>query len=227
MKKIKSVILLISLMCLLVGCNGATQDVVDTGTNSESETSSEIITNTEADSSTQNEEVIMREVVFVNDYLILLDWSDLVHIIHNEYRPFYKWEEDPDTLYAFKIRIDNWDFSELPEYPGQEEGETDEEYIQRCTLQRKRIVRDLLQREGFILTVEESYEMIVVAATREQMERVFGEMKSLGNYYLRATGVIRPDIEEIMKEAGWDGTEDDYSWYSKHVDILTYYLLPS
>lgn len=32
---------------------------------------------------------------------------------------------------------------------------------------------------------------------------------------------MRPDIKEIMKEAGWDGIEDDYSWYSKSVDIIT------
>lgn len=157
---------------------------MDSGTYCESETPSEIETNTEKDASTQNENVVMREVVFVNDYLILLDGSDLANIIHNEYRPFYEWDENPDTLYAFKIRIDNWDFSELPEYPGQEEGETDEEYTQRCTLERKEIVRALLQREGFILTVEETNGMIVVAATRAQMERVFVEMKSLGNYYL-------------------------------------------
>ncbi|MBQ8626338.1 MAG: hypothetical protein IJ419_09295 [Agathobacter sp.] len=220
MKKMKNVILLICFTLFLVGCSGSMQgEAMSTSADSEGETSNMSVTNTEGDSSMQNSGVVIKEVVFVNKYC-LLDYSDLVSIQHNEYRPFYEWEEDADTLYAFQIRVDNWDFSEIPDYPAREEGETDEEYIQRCYTQRGSIVKALLQKEGFIFVVQETSGNMVVAATREQMERVFVEMESLGSYYLRATAVIRPDMEKIMVLAGWDGLKDADMWYEKNEELL-------
>lgn len=219
MKK-KLFLLLFVFVLSVTGCGNSVGNQSDTSENGADNTSSESMSNPE-ESSADPEESVTREVVFANNYLILLDLTDLGQITHNEYRPYYEWLEDSNTLYAYKIRINNWDFNEIPDYPGMEEGETDEEYIERCILQRKRIVRDLLQKEGFTLVVDESANGdIVVAATKEQMDRIFVEMKSLGNYYLRATAVMRPDIMEIMKQAGWDGIEDDYSWYEENVEKI-------
>lgn len=224
MKKVKSMVLGISVALFLTGCNGSLSDNdSEEGLSSIHETEMEDATDTTTEeASTQNEDTVMKEVVFLNK--IYFNFRECVTIPRNEYTPYYEWESDPDTLYAFYVIIDHYQLNESPNYPSREEGETDEEYSARCGGYRVRAVKELLQKEGFIFVKQETPGFLMVAATREQIEHVFSEMENLEKWYIRAQAVERPDMNELLIQAGWDEKKDLEIWLKKNMDTFVQYL---
>ena len=202
MKMMKCVVLLIGVMFLFIGCTGSlSTEKENTQLTSESES--------EKDASISHQ--IMKDVVFINRVYNERP-REPATIGRNEYYSLYEISENEDTLYAFRIYVDHYWYngSFIPDNTVMEEGES-----------RNDIIKELLQREGFIF-IDESVEKMTVAATMDQMNRVFGEMEHLENWYLRAENAVRPDMDEILEQARWSDSLiiDIETWFDNNMETL-------
>ena len=221
MKKIGKILLLLCCsMMIFTGCGERTNSSEDTDTSSETNSGEEI------GSITEEEQENLREVVFLNR-AIDPQSEDTVSISRNILKSFYEKEADPDTLYAFSIDVDHYykNQSFYPEdYPVREENETQKDYMKRCSEYRRKVVGLLLQEEGFLIIGDLFQTQFVVAGTMENFVRVFEEKENLEDWYLIAESTERPDMEDILNEAGWNSDMFDefprQEWFEENMDIL-------
>ena len=218
-KKTVSVLsILLIIVLMLSGCRG---NVLST--NTESQAKEETTSQTD----TENELTETRDVVFLNKvYSRLINAATLSH---NEMYSLYETETDSNTLYAFEVKVSCYRneagaIMYPDDYPIQAENEEREAYLSRCGEYEDKAIKELLRQEGFIFIDDYPSKGIVIAGTLNQVERVFKDMENLNGWYIGASSALRPDMDDILKEAGWRNdlttSISKTDWFEKNMDIL-------
>lgn len=179
MKMKKKMIIVVGLSVLLLnGCAG-----VESEPDASLRGNSEEIICPEAESQDKpaTDKEITKDVVFYNnDYS---DYRNGVVISKNHMVFLYDTINDENTLYAMGVSV--------------------ESTVDGTQGADKAKLVELLSAEGFYLIKDyPSDYYVVIAATREELKRVFEETKSLGNFYLRAVVVESADgkLEESSEQ---------------------------
>ena len=213
MKKVY-VVLCVLCVLILVGCNG--KDTIDNEQDNSSNKESETISS-EVDN--------LYEVVFLNYVLDVAEHDGPIE--RNNLYSSFESGYSQDTLFAFVLVVDYLEYSS-PEYapegfPIREEGESADAFRTRYWDYTSAILEKTFHEEKLYLLKDESQGYIVVG-TMDDLRRVFEERETTEGWRIRAKSAVRPDMDEILEQAGWTPDMvmkiDRMEWFEKNYDSI-------
>ncbi|MBO5097461.1 MAG: hypothetical protein J6B96_04030 [Agathobacter sp.] len=87
---------------------------------------------------------------------------------------------------------------------------------------------NLLKKEGIFFLKTDSESRIYIAATREQLEKIFLTNKKYNGYYLGADAIERLDMSKLLLSARESGViksvSNDVEWFNENFDKLVPFL---
>jgi hypothetical protein len=212
----KKVYVVLCVLCVLIlaGCNG--RDRIDNGQEKNTNKESEVVS-----SDTDN----LYEVVFLNYVLDVAEHD--ASIDRNSLISSYTTGYPEEALFAFALRIEYLEFSDpryAPEgFPIREEGESADAFRTRYWDYTSAILETTFHEEGLYLLKDESQGYVVVG-TMDDLRRVFEERETTEGWHIRASSAVRPDMDEILEQAGWTPDMvmkiDRMEWFEKNYDSI-------
>lgn len=177
------------------------------------------------------------EVVFLNYYPCM--GRDTEVPTKNKFYSAYILDEDPETLYAFLVRIDHY-YDGTSYFPKDYPTSDEPDYMRKRSRYETAKAVELMEQTDLIILEDYPYcsynrdetwapdsgdidhlslGLCTVVGTLDDIRKVFDETEPMDGWYCYVWSAPRPDMVEKIKESGWTGTSDLLESYSDHSDF--------
>ena len=182
-----------------------------------------------------DKEMVELEVTFLN-YCPGMGLDTAV-MRHNNYFSAYIPGDNPETLYAFLVEIDNY-YDGVSNFPEDYPDPNNEDYMQKRSQYLTAKAVELMEKTGLTILPDYPYcsynrkessesdttdnltlGLCAVVGTLEDVKKIFDETESMEGWFCYVWSAPRPDMLEKIRESGWNGTVEELSPYDGPSDF--------